>query len=93
MLNQLNDKDEQLAETEARLAEQDARLIKRDETIRRYRIREEQLTHEIALLKRHRFGKRGGAYLRADPTKRCGTRNYKLFYIYGVLMTLGWTVC
>jgi hypothetical protein len=41
-----------------RLNEQDTQLIERDEAIRRYRIRNEQLTHEIALLKRHRFGKR-----------------------------------
>ena len=66
MLNQLSEQDAQLAEKEARLAEKetrlaerDASLIERDEAIRRYRIRNEQLTHEIALLRRHRFGKRG----------------------------------
>jgi transposase len=47
-----------LAEKDARLAEQAAIITRRDEAIRRYRIREEHLTHEIALLKRHRFGKR-----------------------------------
>ena len=59
MLNQLSEKDAQLAERETRLAEKDASLIERDEAIRRYRVRNEQLTHEIALLRRHRFGKRG----------------------------------
>ena len=52
MLNQLSEKDAQLAEKETRLAEQDDSLIERDEAIRRYRIRNEQLTHEIALLRR-----------------------------------------
>ena len=33
-----------------RLKEQDAQLIERDEAIRRYRIRNEQLTQEIAEL-------------------------------------------
>ncbi len=42
----------------ATLEEKDAALHARDETIRQYRIRNEHLTHEIALLKRHTFGKR-----------------------------------
>ena len=42
----------------ATLDEKDAALHARDETIRQYRIRNEHLTHEIALLKRHTFGKR-----------------------------------
>ena len=58
MLTQLSEQDARLAEKEARLAAQDAQLVERDQAIRRYRIRNEQLTHEIALLKRHRFGKR-----------------------------------
>jgi hypothetical protein len=42
----------------ATLDEKDAALHARDETIRQYRIRNEHLTHEIALLKRHKFGAR-----------------------------------
>ena len=57
--DRLAEKDAHLAEKEALLAERYASLIERDEAIRHYRIRNEQLTHEIALLKRHRFGKRG----------------------------------
>jgi len=59
MLNQLSEQDARLTEKETRIAAQDAQLIERDAAIHRYRIRNEQLTHEIALLKRHRFGKRG----------------------------------
>mgnify|MGYP001820827699 CR=1 FL=1 len=65
LLNQLDERDARLAEKDARLAQQDARLAEqndqlaaRDAAIRRYQIREEHLSHEIALLKRHRFGKR-----------------------------------
>ena len=66
-LNQLNETElrqmaeqmlAQLGERDARLVAQDAELAARDEAIRRYSMREEQLTHEIALLRRHRFGKR-----------------------------------
>jgi transposase len=39
----------------------ESRLAERDETIRQYRIRNEQLTHELALFKRHQFGKRSEA--------------------------------
>ena len=42
----------------ATLDEKDSALHARDETIRQYRIRNEHLTHETALLKRHTFGKR-----------------------------------
>jgi transposase len=64
MLNQLSEQDACLAEKETRIAAQDVQLIERDAAIHRYRIRNEQLTHEIALLKRHRFGKRGEAISR-----------------------------
>lgn len=37
---------------------QDEAIAQRDKAITRYKVREEQLTHELALLKRHRFGKR-----------------------------------
>jgi transposase len=55
----LAEQDEDLAKNADRLAEQDAELARRAVAIQRYQIREEQLTHEIALLRRHRFGKRG----------------------------------
>ena len=58
MLATLDEKDTALNETNAALNEKDAALHARDETIRQYRIRNEHLTHEIALLKRHTFGKR-----------------------------------
>lgn len=43
------------------LDEQDAVLHDRDETIRQYRIRNEHLTHELALFRRHKFGARSEA--------------------------------
>jgi len=58
MLVTLCEKDIALNETSAALNEKDAALHARDETIRQYRIRNEHLTHETALLKRHTFGKR-----------------------------------
>jgi transposase len=40
------------------LVEQQAQaLAQKDEAIKRYRIRDEQMSHEIALLRRHRYGK------------------------------------
>ncbi len=47
-----------ISEQKDQLAERQQQLDRRDEAIRRYRIREEKLTHELALLRRHRFGKR-----------------------------------
>ncbi len=41
----------------ATLAAKDQIIAARDEAIQRYRIREEKLSHEMALLRRHRFGK------------------------------------
>jgi len=43
---------------EAVIAAQQHQLADRDQTIQRYRIREEKLSHELALLRRHRFGQR-----------------------------------
>ncbi len=40
------------------ITRQQALILQRDEAIQRYRIREEQMSHEIALLRRHRYGKR-----------------------------------
>jgi len=68
LMTQLGERDAELARREALLVTRDAELLARDqllaereETIRRYRIREEKLSLEIALLKRHRFGKRSEA--------------------------------
>ena len=47
-----------ITEQTHQLAARQQQLDRRDQTIQRYRIREEKLTHEIALLRRHRFGKR-----------------------------------
>lgn len=38
-----------------------AELSQRDKTLQHYKIRSEQLTHELAILKRHRFGQRSEA--------------------------------
>lgn len=38
-----------------------AELSQRDKTLQHYKIRNEQLTHELAILKRHRFGQRSEA--------------------------------
>ena len=58
MQNHLQQATVALAQRDARLAEQASELAAREAAIQRYQIREEQLTHEIALLKRHRFGQR-----------------------------------
>ncbi len=58
--------DAALAENNTQLAEQDAELARRAAAIQRYQIREEQLNHEMALLKRHRFGKRAEGISRAQ---------------------------
>jgi transposase len=70
---QLATKDARLAESherltaqESQLAEQAAELDRRAAAIQRYQIREEQLTHEMALLKRHQFGKRAEGVSRAQ---------------------------
>lgn len=47
-----------IGERDQHIAERDAVLVSRDEAIKRYRLREQQLTHEIALLRRYRFGRR-----------------------------------
>jgi hypothetical protein len=48
----------QLVEQQAQHA---AEFSQRDKTLQHYKIRNEQLTHELALLKRHRFGQRSEA--------------------------------
>lgn len=47
-----------ITEQQHQLTQRQQQLDRRDETIQRYRIREEKMTHELALLRRHRFGKR-----------------------------------
>ena len=54
----LAENNEHLTAQRSQLAEQAAELDRRAAAIQRYQIREEQLTHEMALLKRHNFGKR-----------------------------------
>ena len=49
---------ELVAQMQQALGEKDARLEERDSTIHRLNIEKDHLTHEIALLRRHRFGKR-----------------------------------
>lgn len=49
-----------------RIAEQDVIITRCEETIRRYQIREEHLSHEMALLKRYHFGKRAEGINRAQ---------------------------
>ena len=48
----------QLGEQQAQHA---AELGQRDKTLQQYKLRNEQLTHELAILKRHRFGQRSEA--------------------------------
>ena len=57
----------QLSESQLReyAAQMQAALGERDETIRQYRLRNEHLTHELAILRRHRFGKRSEANSRS----------------------------
>ena len=65
LLSTVNTQDKAIAERDldiARrdriIAERDQTLVQRDDASKRYQIREQQLTHEMALLRRHRFGKR-----------------------------------
>lgn len=66
-LNQLNEDQlrhlaaQMLAQLSDKETAHEALLAERDETIRQYRIRNDHLTHEIALLKRHKFGARSEA--------------------------------
>ena len=62
----LSDQGSQLKTQSAQIAEQKAIIAQRDEAIRRYQIREEHLSHEMALLKRYNFGKRGESLNRAQ---------------------------
>ena len=57
---------QQIDDQDTRLAEQAAIIARRDEAIRRYQIREEQMSHEMALLKRYQFGKRAEGVNRAQ---------------------------
>ena len=58
----IGDREAQLHERESAIqqleAERDIQLQERDTTIQRLTIEKERLTHEIALLRRHRFGQR-----------------------------------
>ena len=54
----IRDHEAVINEQQHQLTERQQQLDRRDETIQRYRIREEKMTHELALLRRHRFGKR-----------------------------------
>lgn len=49
---------ERVAHQEKVMAEQDAVLGERDETIRRHEVLNEKLSYELAVLRRHRFGRR-----------------------------------
>src|SRR5690606_14508799 len=50
-----------MAQLDAQQARHAAELSQRDKTLQHYKLRNEQLTHELALLKRHRFGQRSEA--------------------------------
>ena len=43
---------------QTRVSAQDAAIQERDAAIRHHKLREEKLTQEIALLRRHRFGRK-----------------------------------
>lgn len=58
LLSTVQTQDTVIAERDRALAERDQTLAQRNEAIKRYQIREQQLTHEMALLRRHRFGTR-----------------------------------
>ena len=55
---QLVSRDQTIAQQAQTLADKDEVIARRDTAIQRYQIREEQMSHEIALLRRHRYGKR-----------------------------------
>ena len=55
---QLVSRDQAIAQQAQTLAHKDEIIARRDTAIQRYQIREEQMSHEIALLRRHRYGKR-----------------------------------
>jgi transposase len=54
----LAQKEEIIAQRNETITQHRAEIVQRDEAIKRYRIREEQMSHEIALLRRHRYGQR-----------------------------------
>jgi transposase len=55
--SQVRERDEQITRQARLIADRDTAIARRDEAIKRYQIREEQMSHEIALLRRHRYGK------------------------------------
>jgi transposase len=54
----LTERERRIAQHNQVIAERDAVIAQRDAAIQHYQLREQQLTHELALLRRHRFGKR-----------------------------------
>jgi transposase len=54
---QVRERDEQITRQARLIADRDTVIARREEAIKRYQIREEQMSHEIALLRRHRYGK------------------------------------
>jgi transposase len=67
LLVQLADKDAQLIDKDAQLLDKDAQLARRDREIKTKQLKIDQLTHEMAILKRYRFDRSSE---QMDPQRR-----------------------
>jgi transposase len=58
LISQLADRDAQIREHGAAISARDAQLAKRDEELKHKQLKIDQLTHEMATLKRYQYGRR-----------------------------------
>jgi transposase len=57
LLSKLTEREAQLSERDAQITARDAQLATRDEELKRKQLKIDQLTHEMAILKRWRYGR------------------------------------
>lgn len=56
--SQIEQRDQLIHQRDVTIAQKDQIIAERNQAIQRYKIREEQISHEMALLRRYQFGKR-----------------------------------
>jgi len=66
-----------VAQQQQVIAGQNQIIAQRDAAIQRYQIREEQLSHEIALLRRHRYGQRSEGLDKHQLSLLQGNRSFQ----------------
>ena len=58
LISQLAERDARISEHDAAISARDAQLAKRDEELKHKQLKIDQLTHEMAILKRWQYGRR-----------------------------------